>query len=74
MIDIVHAVSQIPDKCGPGFGRCNKLLGSWAIYCNTDNGQCGETDVHRDAQPGDEYDWEPGIILCKFLNKIAARD
>ena len=61
---MIHAVSQVPEKCGPGFGRCNKLLKSYAIYCNTNNNQCGETDGHRDAQPGDEYDWEPGIILC----------
>ena len=50
------------DRCGPGFGRCNKDLAAYNKYCNTNNGQCGESDAHRDAQLGDEYDWEPSCL------------
>eukprot|EP00756_Hemistasia_phaeocysticola_P025183 Hpha_TRINITY_DN15991_c0_g5::TRINITY_DN15991_c0_g5_i7::g.74630::m.74630 len=52
-------VSTTYGRCGPSAGRCNKYQVHFAIYCNTTNGWCGSTAAHRDAQPGDEYDWEP---------------
>ena len=50
-----------PGRCGPIFNyvRCNKNLKSWALYCNTDNGWCGDTPAHRDAQSSDAYDFAP---------------
>ena len=46
------------DRCGPYYGgRCNKNLPSNAEYCNTENGWCGNTNAHKNAQPGDEFDW-----------------
>jgi len=44
-------------------GRCGSLFRDrvcdcqgYEQYCNTDNGWCGDTSDHRDAQAGDEYD------------------
>ena len=53
-------LSQHTGRCGPNWGgRCNKNLGSDAVYCNVDNGWCGVTDAHKNAQPSDTYDWAP---------------
>jgi len=53
-------LSNRPGRCGPSYGgRCNKNTRSYAVYCNIDNGWCGTTAAHRDAQAGSEYDWEP---------------
>merc|ERR1712087_118187 len=49
-------------RCGPLFGsvRCNKLLKNYALYCNSDNGWCGDTSAHENAQSDeDRYDWAP---------------
>ena len=47
-------------RCGPEWGgRCNKDLVDSAVYCNIGNGWCGTTDDHKNAQEGDEYDWQP---------------
>eukprot|EP00660_Eupelagonema_oceanica_P014121 gene14121-biopygen37032 len=44
-------------RCGPLFGNavCGGVVGG-AGYCNTQNGWCGGTTRHRDAQPGDRFD------------------
>jgi len=52
-------LSNTTGRCGPEYGRCNKDLVEYAVYCNTDNSWCGDQDSHRDAQTGDEYDWNP---------------
>ena len=52
-------LSQVIGRCGESFGRCNKNLAEWAIYCNSDNFWCGNTESHRDAQEDDKYDWSP---------------
>ena len=53
-------------RCGPKWGgRCNKNLKDWALYCNVDNGWCGDTEDHKNAQSGDEYDWEP--VSCQGI-------
>ena len=53
-------LSTQPGRCGPSFGgRCNKNLADYAKYCNIDNGWCGETNAHKDAQADDRYDWDP---------------
>ena len=51
-------------RCGPwdphhGGGRCNKNLVDYAVYCNVENGWCGTSEGHKNAQEGDEYDWKP---------------
>jgi hypothetical protein len=53
--------SNNPGRCGPLFGgkRCNKGLVDYAVYCNADNGWCGVTDAHKNAQADDKYDWRP---------------
>ena len=52
-------ISNVRGRCGPDFGgRCNKSFNDTVfLYCNTANGWCGNTDNHKNAQPGDEYDW-----------------
>jgi len=53
-------ISQTYGRCGAAWGgRCNKDLADYAIYCNTENGWCGDTEEHQNEQDGDEYDWEP---------------
>ena len=37
----------------------------YAVYCNVENGWCGTTEDHQNAQDGDEYDWESES--CKGL-------
>ena len=50
-------------RCGPKFNaRCNKRDASWAVYCNTETGWCGDTDAFRDAQPEDIFDFEPASL------------
>ena len=58
-------------ECGPGIGRCNKDIDEDSIYCNTENGWCGNTTAHRDAQPGDEYDWDSSCLgSIKFIHIV----
>jgi len=49
-----------PGRCGPLFGgrKCN--CSGWEEYCNTNNGWCGNTDAHKNAQEGTEYDCKDG--------------
>ena len=57
-------LSEAIGRCGPAYGgRCNKRLADDAVYCNTETESCGTSDDHKNAQAGDEYDWEPR--LCK---------
>jgi len=62
---ILNYDTNNPGRCGPQFRghRCNKHLKSYALYCNTDNGWCGDTDAHKNAQSTDIYDFEP--TSCK---------
>ena len=52
-----------PGRCGPlaGYSRCggggSTPEPDYAIYCNEENGWCGDTTTHRDAQPGNSYDF-----------------
>ena len=52
-----------PGRCGPlaGYSRCggggSTPEPDHAIYCNEENGWCGNTLAHRDAQPGNSYDF-----------------
>jgi hypothetical protein len=42
-------------RCGPLFGtRCAEERYPW---CNEDNGFCGDTEEHRNAQASTRYDW-----------------
>merc|ERR1712062_453198 len=45
-------------RCGPKFEDrvCSTLYKSYGLYCNEDNGWCGETPAHRDAQASTKYD------------------
>jgi len=57
-------------RCGPKFDgrKCN--CSGWEKYCNTDNGWCGDTDAHKNAQPGTEYDCkDPGRCGPKFSGR-----
>merc|ERR1712048_777352 len=62
-------------RCGPSYGRCNRALKSWAVYCNENNGWCGSKVSHAAATPGDMYDFEPEasctsvLPTCPMLNK-----
>jgi len=47
-------------RCGANFGGCS--CGSANPYCNEDNGWCGSTYAHRDAQFSTQYDY---ITQCK---------
>eukprot|EP01084_Bolivina_argentea_P216821 368254_1 len=50
------------DRCGPSYGglRCNQHLASYAVYCNSYNGSCGNTSAHQTIQPNEDiYDFEP---------------
>jgi len=58
-------------RCGPLFGgkRCNQNLIGYAVYCNTDNGWCGTTNAHKNAQSDDIYDFNP--VSCVKPEDIA---
>merc|ERR1711982_75696 len=43
-------------RCGPLFGGRSCDCTGWELYCNTANGWCGQTNAHKNAQRGDEYD------------------
>jgi hypothetical protein len=70
-----------PDSC-PSIstnGRCGPLYNNtvcggrpWAIYCNTQNGWCGNSSAHKHAQPGNKYD--NAVIPSRCRKKIALRD
>lgn len=55
-IDSDSDVCSGSERCGPNHGNMRCGGASWTIYCNTDNGWCGDTPGHRDAQEGSEYD------------------
>ena len=62
-------LSQTPGRCGPEWGgRCNKYLVDYAVYCNVENGWCGTSDDHKNAQDGDEYDWQPKTCKSKMYH------
>jgi hypothetical protein len=59
------------ESCGPSYSNavCGGGAGylpnpSFAIYCNEDTGQCGNTDAHRDAQPSTAYDFVSNCDAC----------
>ena len=62
-------VSSFVPKCGPSYGkRCNALLNPQDLFCNTDNGFCGNTLAYKDAQPDDDsYDWDPNSCRRKNI-------
>jgi len=69
-------LSEVQGRCGPLYGRCNKLEAAWAVYCNTRNGWCGDSDAHRDAQEGDMYDFKTtncSILACIPLSTTKGR-
>jgi len=61
--DNIAPLGKITERCGPdhgGGGRCNRNLRPDALYCNTYNGYCGSSELHRLAQPNeDSWDWFP---------------
>ena len=58
--EICNPLSQSRWRCGQEWGgRCNKNLEDGAIYCNKENGWCGNTEQHKNAQPDDIFDWMP---------------
>ena len=64
-------LSQTLGRCGPEWGgRCNKYLVDYAVYCNVENGWCGTSDDHKNAQDGDEYDWQPKNCKGKIYHPI----
>ena len=50
-------------RCGPDHGDDACIQGS--PYCNEDNGWCGSTSAHQNAQASVEYDYCSGE--CKHL-------
>ena len=59
-------LSQEVGRCGPNRGgRCNKDLADYAVYCNLDNEWCGNSEDHKNAQAGDEYDWKSSTCQGK---------
>ena len=51
-------------RCGPQFNQvCSGV--DTAIFCNEDNGWCGNTAGHRDAQPSTAYDASAIPAHCK---------
>ena len=66
-----HPLSQTLGRCGPKWGgRCNKDLVDYAVYCNVENGWCGTSEDHKNAQDGDEYDWQPKPCRGKIYHLI----
>jgi hypothetical protein len=55
-------------RCGPLYNNCmcsGTYSGPNAVeYCNEDNGWCGVTSAHRDAQINDAYDYIPNGAGC----------
>jgi len=51
-------------RCGPLVGNthCKSPVDQ---FCNEENGWCGSTAAHRDAQPSDAYDYESIPISCR---------
>jgi len=54
-------------RCGPLFGDsvCSTEYRDYAKYCNEDNGWCGDTDSHANAQPSTKYDESSIPASCK---------
>merc|ERR1719261_501598 len=61
-------------RCGPLFGN-QKCVGTYSgkggmEYCNTRNGWCGVTSAHKNAQPGNRFDYcPPGRCGPKYCNQ-----
>lgn len=51
-----HLINWALGRCGPSYGNlgCPDVR---SPYCNVNNGYCGSTDAHRDAQESTEYDY-----------------
>ena len=56
----VPSVSLPPEevRCGPLFNRtrCDCSQASWAVFCNSENGWCGDTAEHASADELTKYD------------------
>ena len=50
-------LSNVIGRCGESYGRCNRLLAEYAVYCNTENNWCERTKRLKDANQDDNYDW-----------------
>ena len=70
---MINQDTENAGRCGPAFGRCNQGFtciytndhSGYGVYCNSDNGWCGDTTAHRDMQSAeDKYDFEPASCLC----------
>ena len=60
------------NSCGPKFGRCNKNLHPKKVYCNRNNGCCGVSSDHINAQMDeDKYDWEPMDCQGIFNDEVS---
>jgi len=70
-----HYYAKDSDKCPTEPGRCGPkfrgafctggiLRGGGDLYCNEDNGWCGPTWAHQNAQPSTKYDG-PAYLECR---------
>ena len=68
---VVDSISGEPQdcatQCGPtkGFVQCCEAL----PFCNEASGWCGNTRAHRDAQPGDAYDYGTTGKTCERVTQ-----
>jgi len=46
-----------PGRCGPKYSGCKCDLPT-RRYCNENNGWCGNTDAHKNAQASEKYDFD----------------
>ena len=56
-------------RCGPLFSNRKCNCSGWEIYCNTDNGWCGNTAAHKNAQAGSQFDCPPTKVPTKAPTK-----
>merc|ERR1712176_344646 len=69
-IQVCPGLSATRGRCGPKYGgRCNRELASDAIFCNSKNGWCGNTDAHRNAQPSEDK-WDAAPSTCQVLTTV----
>jgi len=54
-------------RCGPLYNHqtCSTYYNSNALYCNENNGWCGNTEAHRDAQTSTKYDDSQLVGACR---------
>ena len=52
-------------RCGPKFNNQFCSGNSYHIYCNEDNGWCGDTQAHRNAQASTKYDARSLPTICR---------